>query len=268
MKSFKQYITEETKEIVFTFGRLNPPTLGHLKLLDALKSMRTNYRVYISQSHDAKKNPLTYEQKVKYARKMFPTHARNIILDKKIKTVMDALSSLYSQGFTKVTMVVGSDRVAEFKALANRYNNVKGRHGFYNFEGGVRIVSAGERDPDADDVTGMSASKLRAAAASNDYSTFAKGLPPRFKEGKELFNDVRKGLGLDESYQFREHIEFRPVSEEREAYVAGDLFSVGDEVVIKETEEVAVVRRCGANFVIIESGDKQLRKWITDIEKL
>ena len=270
-KRFSEYVTEATKEVTFTFGRFNPPTIGHEKLLDAVAKVARGgkYLVYASQSTDPKKNPISYQDKIKYMRKMFPRHARSVMIDASVKSVFDILTKLYDQGYNKVNMVVGSDRVPEFEALIGKYNNVKGRHGFYNFEGGVNVVSAGERDPDADDVSGMSASKMRAAAASNDFATFSKGLPKGFKEGSKLFNDVRKGMGLKESYNYREHVEFQPVSEAREQYVAGELFAVGDTVVIKESEEVCEITVLGSNYVIVEmTNGTKLRKWIDAIEKL
>lgn len=270
-KGFAEYVTEATKEVTFTFGRFNPPTTGHEKLLNAVAKVArgSKYMVFASQSNDAKKNPLDYTTKVKYMRKMFPKHARSIMLDNSVRSVFDILTKIYNQGYNKVNMVVGSDRVPEFEALVNKYNNVKGRHGFYNFEGGINIVSAGERDPDADDVSGMSASKMRAAAEANDFATFSKGLPRGFKDGQALFNDVRKGMGLKESYNYREHVEFSPVSEEREAYVQGELFTEGDIVVVKESDEVGQVIMLGSNYVLVEMADgKKLRKWINDVEKI
>ena len=269
MKGFADYITEATKEVTFTFGRFNPPTTGHEKLLDAVSKVARGgkYVVYASQSTDTKKNPLDYATKVKYMRKMYPRHARSIILDKKVRNIFDILVKLYDQGVNVVNLVVGSDRVPEFTALVNKYNGVKGRHGFYNFESGINVISAGERDPDADDVSGMSASKMRAAAAANDFAGFSKGLPKGFKEGEKLFNDVRKGMGLKESYDFREHIQLETVSDTREAYVAGELFNEGDVVVIKESDEVGQVIMRGSNYVLVEMADgKKLRKWLDDVE--
>jgi hypothetical protein len=270
-KSFSEYVTEATKEITFTFGRFNPPTVGHEKLLDAVAKVArgSKYVVFASQSNDAKKNPLDYNNKVKYMRKMFPRHARSIQLDKSVKNVFDILVKIYDQGYNRVNMVVGSDRVNEFEALIGRYNAKKGRHGFYNFEGGVNVISAGERDPDAEGVSGMSASKMRAAAQANDFSLFTKGLPKNFKDGKQLFNDLRSGMGLKESHDYRQHIQLQTVSEEREAYVQGQLFELGDLVAIKESDEVGTVSMLGSNYVLIEMADgKKMRKWLTDIEKL
>jgi len=270
-KSFTQYITEAKKEITFTFGRLNPPTVGHGKLLDSVARVASGgpYRIYVSQSQDAKKNPLDYRTKVKYIRKMFPKHARSVIMDKDIKNIFDILVKLYEEGYTQVNMVVGSDRVGQFEKLTSMYNGKKARHGFYNFQGGVNVISAGERDPDAEGVSGMSASKLRQAASANDLQTFMKGMPSGFKDAKDLFNDVRKGMGLNESYDFRTHIQLQSVSDDREAYVSGDLFSEGDAVVITATEEVGTISFLGANYVIVETTDgKKYRKWISDVEQL
>ena len=269
-KSFSTYLTEETKEVVFTFGRFNPPTVGHEKLINKVVSLAkgNNYRVYASQSHDAKKNPLDYETKIKVMRKMFPKHGRNIILDKSVKTALDVLTKLYEQGFTRVTMVVGSDRVNEFDALANKYNGVKARHGFYNFETGVSIVSAGERDPDSDDVSGMSASKMRAAAAANNFAAFSKGLPSAFKDGQAFFDSLRKAMGIKETSEYHTHIQLEPISEEREAYVQGELYNVGDEVIIKESGEVAKIAILGANYVIVESNSGKYRKWLDAVESI
>ena len=202
-------------------------------------------------------------------RKMFPKHGRNIISDPSIKTAIDILVKLYDQGFSKVTMVVGSDRVNEFSALSNKYNGVKARHGFYNFEGGVNIVSAGERDPDADDVSGMSASKMRLAASNNDFVTFSKGLPSGLKDGKEIFDTLRKAMGIKETSEYHNHIQLDPISPEREAFVKGELFAKGDDVILKESDEVGKIVMLGANYILVELHDgRKLRKWLKDVEKI
>lgn len=268
MKNFKEFLYESTKEITFTFGRFNPPQIGHLKLLDATSKVSGKYAVYASHTTDAKKNPLPYDVKIKWMRKMFPRHARSILIDTTIKTALDALVKFYDQGYTKVNMVVGSDRVAEFDTLFSKYNGVKMRNGFYNFEGGVNVISAGERDPDADDVTGMSASKMRAAASSNDFQIFSKGLPPGFKEGHQLFVDLRDAMGLKEDVS-RERIELKSVSDIREKYVSGDVFAIGDLVVIKENDELATIIMRGSNYILVEaSNGNKLRKWLEDVEPL
>ena len=271
IKNFSQYLVEEEREVFFTFGRMNPPTVGHGKVMDTLstKSGKSDYKVFVSQSQDPKKNPLSYSDKIKHTRKMFPKHARNIIADKSVKTAINAMVALYDQGYKSVTMVVGEDRITEFDVLFKKYNGTKGRHGFYNFKN-INIVSAGERDPDASGVEGMSASKQRENAANNDFVTFAQGVPKSMsdKDTRKLFNDVRKGMGLKEALEFRNHLELKTVSETREQYVAGSLFEVGDTVVIKESDEVATVVVLGANYVIVEHNGKKSRKWLDEVEKL
>ena len=269
IKNFSKYLVEEEREVYFTFGRMNPPTIGHGKVMDTLskKSGKSDYKVFVSQSQNPKKDPLTYTQKIKHIRKMFPKHARNVMLDKKVKNVFDVAASLYDQGYRNVTMVVGEDRIREFDTLLNKYNGVKARHGFYNFKR-INIVSAGARDPDAEGVEGMSASKQRANASANDFVTFSQGVPRTMsnKDARSLFNDVRRGMGLKEERSFKNHVELPVVSETREQYVQGSLYQVGDSVVIKETEELGTVSFLGSNYVIVECGDKKYRKWLDAVE--
>ena len=270
IKNFSQYLVEEEREVYFTFGRMNPPTVGHGKVMDtlALKSGKSDYKIFMSQSSDSKKNPLTYEQKVKHTRKMFPKHARNVMVDKSVKTAINAMVTLYNQGYKTVTMVVGADRITEFEVLLNKYNGQKARHGFYNFKS-IKVVSAGKRDPDSAGVEGMSASKQRENAQKNDFVAFSQGTPKSMsdKDARTLFNDVRKGMGLKEASEFRNHLELESVSETREQYVSGELFGVGDTVVIKESDEIATVSFLGANYVIVETSDgKKMRKWLDAVD--
>ena len=272
INSFKSYLVEESKSVYFTFGRMNPPTIGHEKLMRSLseKSGKNPYRVYLSQSQDKKKNPLSFTEKVKYARKMFPKHARQIMADRKIKNVFDVASKLYSEGYKNVSLVVGSDRLNEFKILLNKYNGKKGRHGFYNFEK-INVISAGERDPDADGATGMSASKMRQAVEQKDFTKFSQGLPRNMSntEAKKLYNSVRMGMGLKEQKIFQNLIQLEKLSDIREAYVKGMIFNIGDQVIVKENDEVTKVIRKGPNYVIVEnSNGNHLRKWLHDIEPL
>jgi hypothetical protein len=271
INSFKDYLVEESKVVYFTFGRMNPPTIGHEKLLDVLsrKSGKNPYFVFLSQS-TGKKDPLQYTHKIKHARKMFPKHARQILINKKVKTVFDAVTYLYNQGYKKVVMVVGSDRVREFEILLDKYNSMKGRHGFYNFES-ITVESAGERDPDSSGVEGMSASKQRENASNNDFTKFSQGVPKQMpnKDARRLFNDVRKGLGLKEETEFKNHVSLKPVSEAREKYVKGDLFELGDKVVIKKTDQLGEVTWLGSNYVTVKIDEEvSVKKWLTDVEKI
>ena len=269
LKSFKIFSEERVSPMVITFGRFQPPSSGHEKVFEKVVSLAqgNNYRIYTSQSVDEKSNPLSYSDKIKFLRKMFPKYGRNIIDDTSIKTVFDALVKLYKQGITKITLVVGSDRIEEFTRLLKKYNGVKANHGFYEFKDGIQLASSGDRDPDSDAVEGMSASKLRAACAANNIDAFKKGMPKDFKEAIDLFNAVRIGMGLKESHA-RQHVKLDTVSEDREQFVKGTLFSVGDSVQINESKETGTIIELGPNFVVVKTATEQKRKWITAITKI
>tara|TARA_R100000329_G_scaffold149551_1_gene140420 strand:+ start:2923 stop:4743 length:1821 start_codon:yes stop_codon:yes gene_type:complete len=271
VSGFKQYLEEKSSVGYFAFGRFNPPTTGHEKLITKVASLArgNDYKIFASQSVDAKKNPLEYRTKVKFMRKMFPKYARNIIMETSVKNFLDATMYMYKQGYKNLVMVAGDDRVQEFQKLLTKYNGVDSRHGKYEFDS-IKVVSAGERDPDADDVTGMSASKQRENAKNNDFAKFSQGLPKGVSDqlAKQLFNAVRKGMNLNENTTFTRHIMLETVSERREDYVNGELFTVGQQVVLKETDEVVTIDHCGANYLIVEVDGKKKRKWLTDVEPL
>jgi hypothetical protein len=271
VSGFKKYLEEKSSVGYFAFGRFNPPTTGHEKLINKVASLSrgNDYKIFASQSVDAKKNPLEYKTKVKFMRKMFPKYARNIIMDTSVKNFLDATMYMYKQGYKNVVMVAGDDRVAEFQKLLDKYNGVDSRHGKYEFDS-IKVVSAGERDPDADDVTGMSASKQRKNAEDNDFAKFSQGLPKGVSDqlAKQLFNAVRKGMNLNENKTFTRHVMLEKVSERREDYVNGELFVVGQQVILKETDEVVTIDHCGTNYLIVEVDGKKKRKWLTDVEPL
>ena len=186
---------------VFVFGRFNPPTIGHGKLLNALTATAQREGgkalVFTSSTQDAKKNPLTKNQIFKYMKKAFPKEKKHFQTRSMAKTALEVAVELHGK-YDKLVMVVGSDRVADFSSLLNTYNGMKSKHGFYEYKE-IDIVSAGERDPDAEGATGMSASKMRAAAVKGDFDSFKSGLPDimKDKDAKKMFNDVRAGLRLD-----------------------------------------------------------------------
>ena len=205
MKPDLKLVEARGDEVTFTFGRFNPPTIGHEKLMDATKKIGRNYRVYASHSQDASKNPLDYNTKVKYMKRMFPKHSRSI----KPSTERDAIGvavKLYDEGFRNLTMVVGSDRVRDFQKLLDTYNGKKARHGFYDFKT-IKVKSAGERDPDGEGVRGMSASKMRKAAQNNDYNSFKKGLPMGYRDGEKLFKDVQRRMKVKGFREWAEDLE-------------------------------------------------------------
>ena len=177
---------------VLTFGRFNPPTNGHEKLVQKVmteaKSRNGMPMIFASHSQDKKKNPLPYDSKIRYLTKAFG----RVVQKSKARTIIEVAKEL-SDKFTNLVVVVGSDRIAEFQRLLTKYN---GRE--YNFDT-IKVVSAGERDPDADDVTGMSASKLRALVEEGDFETFREGLPSKLKtSARELYDELRARMGLYE----------------------------------------------------------------------
>ena len=212
----------KTDSIVLAWGRFNPPTTGHEKLITAVvseaKKRGADYRIYPTKSTDPKKNPLTFKEKVRFMRKMFPRHARKISSDEGINTLIKAVQKLEAEGYKNLTLLAGSDRINEFKALLNKYNKKD-----YTFDK-IDVVSAGERDPDAEDVSGMSASKMRAAASKGDFVSFKKGAP-NAKIAKPLYNAVRKGMKINERFEQDGIFDYVEMLTEDEGGVIGPRFN-------------------------------------------
>jgi len=174
---------------VFAFGRLNPPTIGHGRLVDMVKSQPGKPFLFLTHTQKPKTDPLTFQQKLKYAKASFDSIT---IGDPEVKTIIQALQKLESMGFAHVILVAGSDRVKQFESFLPKYNGKD-----YNFES-VKVVSSGERDPDADGVEGMSASKLRQLAVNGDFKSFKQGVAnPDI--AKDMYNDVRAGMNIKEA---------------------------------------------------------------------
>ena len=205
MKKFLQKIEENTQThspVVMAFGRMNPPTTGHEKLVNKVKEIAHDYgathHVIISHSVDAKKNPLDVKRKLIHAKRFFP--GTNIeSSDKENPTFLQHAARLHAMGHDHLIMVAGSDRIPEYEKKLQQYNGTA-KGSLYNFKK-IEVKSAGQRDPDAEGAEGMSASKMREHAQNNDFHSFKQGVPPHVpeKHAKELFRDVRKGMGLHES---------------------------------------------------------------------
>ena len=252
-------------EIVITFGRFNPPHVGHEKLInrvaDEAHSTGADYMIYPSHSNDPKKNPLDFGTKLNAMQHMFPSHASNIANDPQNgRNIFDVLKNLHAQGYDNVKVVVGDDRVKEFTNMTSKYNGKT-----YNF-GKLDVVSAGERDPDSDDVEGMSASKMRKAAMENDYDAFKKGLPKDMaaKEAKAIYMQLRRSMNIDEQTW-----EVAPKLEEenlREAYRNGEIFNVNDIVENLNTGVIGRIITRGTNYVIVvDEENRVFRNWIKDL---
>ena len=180
---------------VFTFGRFNPPTIGHGKLLDKVASVRPDakYYVFVSHTQDAKKNPLDYETKISFLKRQFGKHTNEIVQNEGIRTIIDVMQYLEQQGHDGVIMVAGSDRVKSFNDLLQKYNGQE-----YNFDK-IIVTSAGERDPDSEGVEGASASKARQAASQGNMAAFAKMIQGPDQIVKDMYTSVRLGMGMKEA---------------------------------------------------------------------
>tara|TARA_A200000113_G_scaffold195107_1_gene185467 strand:- start:1088 stop:2290 length:1203 start_codon:yes stop_codon:yes gene_type:complete len=249
------------------FGRFNPPTSGHEKLLDKIKDTAEGeqYIVYPSHTTDPQKNPLDSETKTLFMKKMFPDHANAIVYDPGIRTIFDALKQADAEGYSSINIVVGSDRQKEFENLANKYNGQ-----LYNFDA-VNVISAGERDPDSEGVEGMSASKLRALAADGDFETFKNGLPKAAKGmvARELFNTVQRSMGAAAATEGVELWQIAPKFDQltlREHYVAGNVFGLGTLAESLNTGLVGRIIRRGANHVIAVTKEGiMFKSWVKDL---
>jgi len=256
MKSFKQLIVEnkeDSKPVVMAFGRMNPPTTGHMKLIDKVRDIadRENapHAVIVSHSQDSKKNPLSAQQKLKHLRRYSPgTHF--IGSSSAQPTLLHHAAELHKMGHRHLIMVAGSDRVKEYHDLLNKYNGVEGRHGKYNFNK-IEVRSAGHRDPDAEGSEGMSGTKMRQHAQHKDFSSFRQGVPSHVSDehAKELMHDVRKGMGLHESANHGYH---------KAIFVTGGPGS-GKDVVIRE---------CIAEQNVMEFNFTQVMDVLNDKHKL
>ena len=254
--------------ITVAFGRFNPPTVGHGKLLAAAKkaSAGGDLKIYPSRTQDPKKNPLDPDMKISFMKKMFPDYSENIVNDDEMKSIFNVLTTAGEQGYKNVNIIVGSDRQSEFENLAQKYNGE-----LYNFEL-IRVISAGVRDADADGVEGMSASKMRKAVVDGDFDSFRKGTPKDLDDGdtQALFNAVRTGMGVKkmkkESYELWEIAPRYDQRTLRERYLTGDLFKIGDIVENLNTGLIGKIMRRGTNYLIcVTEQDNMFKSWIRDV---
>ena len=256
----------ESPGVVVVFGRFNPPTVGHEKLLKraAKEADKRGYelRIYPSRSQDAKKNPLTPQMKISYMRQMFPDYADSIIDDKGSKTIFNVMTGANEEGHKNMIIMVGQDRLGEFQGLSHKYNGE-----LYNYDQ-LEVVSAGDRDPDSDDVTGMSASKLRLAAAEGDFVKFAKGVPDTLgkMEKMELFNVLRRSMKIEEETEIWEVAPKLDEEALRDAYLVDRIYEIGSIVENMNTGFSGEVIRRGTNYVICVTEDGiMFKSWLKDL---
>ena len=258
---------EKTKgTLTIAFGRFNPPTTGHEKLLDTVASSsdEDDYMIVPSRSQDNKKNPLDADTKVSVMQKMFPKHKNKIVNDANNRTIFDVLKKAHNDGYANVRIVGGGDRVKEFDKLANDYNGK-----LYQFDN-LEVMSAGDRDPDSDDVTGMSASKQRKAAAEGDIKAFMKGVPKSLsqKDAEELFKKIRTAMNIKEGWSLWEIAPKFDWQGLRENYIGEKIFRVGQMVENMNNGLVGRIIRRGANHLICVTEDKiMFKSWIKDVSE-
>ena len=259
---------EKTKgTLTIAFGRFNPPTIGHQQLMDVAAQAASQdeggeYLIFPSRTQDKKKNPLDPDTKIEYMQKFYPSHANNIVNDPNSKTIFDVLKMAHNDGWTNVRIVGGGDRVKEFEKLSNNYNGK-----LYAFDN-IEVVSAGERDPDAKGVEGMSASRMRLAAAEGDFKKFREGLPPEIKrsEAKELFDRLRGSMNIKEGWNLWEiapKLDYRSL---RENYISNNVFKIGEVIQNLNTGMVGEIIRRGTNYLIcVTESNQMFKSWIKDV---
>jgi len=256
----------EGEALTIAFGRFNPPTSGHEKLLDATKRQAKggDYKIYPSRSEDPKKNPLSPDEKISYMRKMYPTHDERIVNDEGMRSIFDVLKKANEDGYSSVNIMVGADRQGEFEKLATKYNGE-----LYDFDE-INVISAGERDPDAEGVEGMSASKLRKAAADGDFEAFKKGVPKALDDesAQKLFNTIVKKMGkkkVTETWQIAPKLDWKGL---RENYINNIIFKLGDVVESLNNGLIGRITRRGTNHLICVTEDNiMFKSWIRDLNE-
>ena len=255
--------------LTVAFGRFNPPHLGHLQLMNTAASSvegdKDNYMIVPSRSNDPKKNPLDPNTKVDIMKAMFPQHANNILNDTNNRTIFDVLNAANNDGYANIKIVGGADRVKEFTKLANNYNGK-----LYDFDK-VDVISSGERDPDADGVEGLSASRMRLAASENDFKAFSKGLPKDLDKDtkKQIFTAVRSSMGINEEWGIWEMAPKFDLQTLRENYVDNIIYKLGELVENVNTGMVGRIIRRGTSYVICVTENKMMFKsWIKDINEV
>jgi len=200
MLNFKSFLKESIAEKhgVLAFGRMNPPTAGHEEVVKKMhavaKEHGAEHHLVLSGSHDAKKNPLSPEQKVKHAKNAFP--GTNVSAAAKGETPLHAAAKLHAAGVQHLHVIAGSDRQQSTHDLLHKYNGVKSTHGHYKFKS-ITVHSSGDRDPDAEGTTGVSGTKMRQHASEGNKKEFHKNLPSKMKpEHKDaLYHDLRSSMG-------------------------------------------------------------------------
>ena len=225
--------------------------------------MRETILLFHQEVRIRKRIHWTLIQKYQYASDV-PQHSERIVNDPQNRTIFDVLKKAHMDGYTNVRIVGGGDRVAEFEKLSNNYNGK-----LYAFDN-VEVLSAGDRDPDGDDVSGMSASKQRKAAAEGDFATFRKGVPSSLnnKQARELYNSIRSAMNIKEGWNMWEIAPRFDWKNLRENFINENIYRVGHFVENLNTGLIGKIIRRGTNYLICVTEDKiMFKSWIKDVSE-
>jgi hypothetical protein len=250
---------ENPQSVTIVLGRFNPPVKDHQKLFNSASNLVAGgeFRIYPSRTQDPKKNPLDPDTKIEYMKMMFPKFEENIVNNESMGNLFDVLQGLEEDGFTDVTIVVGSDRLGEFKNLSNKYNGE-----LYNFET-INVVSVG-KNADGESSEG----RVRQAISSNDYATFKSLIPKDLEEKKvkSLFSTLKKSMGgVSEQWEIDPKSDWKGL---RENYISGNIFNVGDIIESLNTGLVGEIIRRGTNYLIcVTEDDIMFKSWVYDVKE-
>ena len=269
-KTLKEFLAKgkRPKAVAFAFGRMNPPTAGHEKLLQKVEATARRIKgdgiIYVSASQDRTKNPLDARTKIKYLQPLY-RNIKFVAAGGNTRTFMEVLKNALDRKYSDVYMIAGSDRVSEFKRLITQYNGKD-----FNFDK-TEVVSAGERDPDAQGTSGISGTKMRLYAVRGDYNSFRRGLPVKMKDadGKKLFKDLRTAMGIKSQKGFG--VQMKPImsledfekQELRQEYIEENIFEIGDYVENMNDCSIGKIIKRGTNYLVYEMEDGGVKKaWL------
>jgi len=269
-KTLKEFLAKgkRPKAVAFAFGRMNPPTAGHEKLIQKVEAIARRIKgdgiIYVSASQDRSKNPLDARTKIKYLQPLY-RNIKFVAAGGNTRTFMEVLKNALDRKYSDVYMIAGSDRVNEFKRLITQYNGKD-----FNFDK-TEVVSAGERDPDAQGTSGISGTKMRLFAVRGDYNSFRKGLPVKMKDadGKKLFKDLRTAMGIKSQKGFG--VQMKPImsledfekQELRQEYIEENIFEIGDYVENMNDCSIGKIIKRGTNYLVYEMEDGGVKKaWL------
>ena len=262
MKKLRQVLKElPSRKVVFAFGRFQPPTTGHELLVDKVKRVasiqKADHVIFASRTHDKKSNPLPVDRKVYYLNRMFPK-TNFVAANDEVRTFIEAAKMLSSK-YKNLVMIAGSDRIPEYKKILEKYNG-----DVFHFDT-VEVVSAGERDPDADSASGMSGTKMRFAAVDGDYKKFKTGLPRSLTDldGRRLMNEIRQGMGIE---IVKEQVKFE-TNDIREKYHSGEIFNIGENVT--DGQSIFEIIDRGSNYItVVDESGTTSKKWLDAVQPI